>query len=221
MSFLILHVDDDSDIRELVEISLGLEPEFKTISCANGDDALKAAADLAPDLILCDVMMPGMDGITVLTRLRECPNTAKIPVIFMTARARNDEIEKFKLLGAAAVLTKPFDPRQLANIVREYLYSRQMDAARCGFIERMHTDAALLRDCRQMMCNASDGSDYLEFFQSCVHKLSGSAGVYNFSFVSSAAAALEEEIIEMRAGRGAPGRIAANLDALLDCIAHA
>lgn len=219
MSLLVLHVDDDPDIRELVEISLGLDTEITVISCANGDEALLAAGDL-PDLILCDVMMPGMDGITVLARLRETAKTANIPVIFMTARAQNNEIEKFKLLGAAAVLTKPFDPRKLAGIVREHVYLHQMDAAQCSFIERMRADAGLLKECRRTMLEGSDAPNQLEVIQSCVHKLAGSAGVFNFNFVSAAAAAVEEDIIELRAGRCVPGSVEANLDTLLECIAR-
>ena len=109
MSFRILHVDDDPDIRAVVELSLGLDPEFSVISCAHADDALAMAAERAPDLILCDVTMPGMDGPTMLARLHENARTAKIPVVFVTARAQAGELERLKLRGAAAVFTKPFD----------------------------------------------------------------------------------------------------------------
>src|SRR3984885_11167895 len=87
MPFRILHIDDDSDIREIVALSLSLDPALILKSCAEGADALATAAAWAPDLILCDVMMPGMDGSTMLARLRENPRTAKTPVVFMTARA--------------------------------------------------------------------------------------------------------------------------------------
>src|SRR5271156_1284028 len=93
MTYRILHIDDDADIREIVQFSLALDPGLAPMSCASGRDALAIAAEWAPDLILCDVMMPGMDGPTTLARLRENPKTSKIPVVFMTARAGSNELE--------------------------------------------------------------------------------------------------------------------------------
>ena len=85
----VLHVDDEPDIREVVDIALGLDPDFTVQGCASGFDALKAAAAKVPDIILLDVMMPGMDGPTLLARLRGNPKTANIPIVFMTARAKS------------------------------------------------------------------------------------------------------------------------------------
>src|SRR5580704_10308737 len=95
----ILHIDDEPDIREVVEISLGLDPGFSTRNCASGQEALGVAADWMPDIVLLDVMMPAMDGATTLARLRENPRTVDIPVIFMTARAQSREIDRFRSLG--------------------------------------------------------------------------------------------------------------------------
>src|SRR5689334_9817623 len=100
----VLHVDDEPDIREVVELSLSLDPAFTVKSCSSGGDALAAVAEWRPDLILCDVMMPVMDGPTTLARLRERPETACIPVVFMTARAQAREIEHLKSLGATGVI---------------------------------------------------------------------------------------------------------------------
>ena len=120
-SLRILHVDDDADIRELVEFALGLDPGFSVRNCASGKDALAVAADWSPDMILCDVMMPVMDGPMFLAQLRECPQTVDIPLIFVTARAQASDLEYFRQLGAQAVITKPFDPITLANSVRDKL----------------------------------------------------------------------------------------------------
>jgi len=119
-SVRVLHVDDEPDIREVVEISLGLDPAFALRSCASGKDALAAIADWSPDLILLDVMMPDMDGPMTLLRLRERPQTAGIPVVFLTARARASEVNRFLSLGAAGVIAKPFDPMTLAAQVLRY-----------------------------------------------------------------------------------------------------
>ncbi len=131
-SLRILHVDDEPDIREVVELSLGLDPAFSVRSCASGADALAMAADWSPDMILCDVMMPVMDGPATLARLRECPRTVSTPVVFMTARAQTRELEYFKSLGAIGVIPKPFDPMTLANAVRGHLRSAGLAALRGG-----------------------------------------------------------------------------------------
>ncbi len=120
-AYRLLHVEDEPDIREVVEISLALAPEIELKSCATGADALTAAAAWAPDVILMDVMMPVMDGPQTLGHLRENARTAKIPVVFMTARAQSREVEHFLSLGAAGVIAKPFDPMTLAATVRAYL----------------------------------------------------------------------------------------------------
>jgi CheY-like chemotaxis protein len=119
--FRILLVDDEPDIREIVDISLGLDPEFTTRACASGADALVMAAEWSPALILLDVMMPYMDGPTTLTNLRKSPRTSHIPVLFLTARMQTGEIEQYILLGARGVLSKPFNAMTLAASVRDYL----------------------------------------------------------------------------------------------------
>src|SRR5438309_9100323 len=84
----ILHVDDKADIRELVEQALALDPGFAVRSCASGEDALAVAVDWRPQLVLCDVTMPAMDGPDLLGRLQQNPHTAHIPVVFMTGHAQ-------------------------------------------------------------------------------------------------------------------------------------
>jgi len=119
----ILYVDDDPDIREIVEIALSLDPALRVRGCASGTEALATAADWLPDMILCDVMMPVMDGPATLARLRACPQTVDTPVVFMTSRVQAREIEHFKSLGATGVIVKPFDPMTLADSVRCHLRS--------------------------------------------------------------------------------------------------
>jgi CheY-like chemotaxis protein len=120
----VLAVDDEPDIREVVEISLRLDPELIVRSCSSGREAIAVAGDWSPDLVLLDVMMPGMDGPTTLVRLRESPRTRDVPVIFMTARTQSREIEAFLALGAKGVIAKPFDPLTLASLVRSRMRER-------------------------------------------------------------------------------------------------
>jgi CheY-like chemotaxis protein len=117
----VLLVDDEPDIRDVVDVSLGLDPEFNIRACASGADALVTAAEWSPAIILLDVMMPLMDGPTTLANLRKNPRTASIPVVFLTARTRTDEVAQYISLGAQGVLSKPFNPRTLAAAVRGYL----------------------------------------------------------------------------------------------------
>jgi len=117
----ILHVDDEPDIREVVDMSLALNPDFQVRACSSGAEAIKTAAEWSPYLILLDVMMPGMDGPTTLAQLRKNPQTSEIPVVFMTARAQTQEVERFISLGAQGVISKPFDPMTLASQVQTHL----------------------------------------------------------------------------------------------------
>jgi len=117
----VLYVDDEADIREIVGLSLGLDPDITVEIASSGAEALTAVQAQLPDLILLDVMMPDMDGPTTLFRLRERAESREIPVVFMTARAQRREIERFKTLGALGVIAKPFDPISLASDLKALL----------------------------------------------------------------------------------------------------
>ncbi|OXT01599.1 hypothetical protein B7H23_01080 [Notoacmeibacter marinus] len=110
----ILYVDDDPDIAEIATMSLRLNEELEVESCSNGKEALEKAEYWQPDLVLLDVMMPGMDGPTVLEKLQSMPDTQDIPVVFMTARTQTADVERLMALGARGVIAKPFDPMTLA-----------------------------------------------------------------------------------------------------------
>jgi two-component system, OmpR family, response regulator len=125
-SFHVLLVDDEPDIREAVEISLGLDADFEGRSCACGAVALMEAVTWGPTVILCDAMMPGMDGPTTLARLRENRQTAKIPVILITACVQRHEAEHLQSLGAAGLICKPFDPMALADQIRSQIRAIEM-----------------------------------------------------------------------------------------------
>ncbi len=121
MSIRILYVDDEPDIREVACLSLGLDPEFDVRECASGPEALDAARRWRPHLIMLDVMMPGMDGPTTFEKLREIPEAAATPILFITARTQERDVARLRALGAAGVIHKPFDPMALASEVRRFL----------------------------------------------------------------------------------------------------
>src|SRR3954469_966734 len=91
----VLYCDDEPDIREIIDFSLALDGGLTPRGCDSGHEALMIAAEWRPDLILLDVMMPGMDGLTTLARLHARCATACIPVVFMTARAQQVECRRF------------------------------------------------------------------------------------------------------------------------------
>ena len=118
---LIFVVDDDPDVRELVEYKLRQEGH-EVLSAVNGQDALRlvpAASGL--DLLLLDVMMPGLTGFDVLARLREDAATRALPIILLTAKAQESDAERGFSLGANDYVLKPFSPRELMNRVNAQL----------------------------------------------------------------------------------------------------
>lgn len=114
----VLCVDDDPDILEVAQISLELVGGLTVTGVDSGTRCLAEVATIRPDLILLDVMMPGMDGPATLTALKAVPGVAGIPVIFMTARVQESEVEQYLAMGAAAVIPKPFDPMALADQIK-------------------------------------------------------------------------------------------------------
>jgi two-component system OmpR family response regulator len=113
----VLYVDDEPDIRQVVQLALGLLSNVTTHTADGGEQAIEMSRESRPDLVLLDVMMPGMDGPSTLMRLREDPQLKEIPVIFMTAKAMPREVARFRAMGAAGVIAKPFDPMQLGKQV--------------------------------------------------------------------------------------------------------
>lgn len=110
----ILVIEDEEDIRMLVRMSLEISG-MAVHECGTGHEALACVDAVNPQLVLCDMMLPGMEGTEVLSRLRARPNTAEIPVVFLTAKVNPSEVAGYRQLGAAGVLHKPFDPVALGN----------------------------------------------------------------------------------------------------------
>lgn len=114
----ILLVEDEADIRVVAKRALELLGGFTVETCAGGREAARRALGFGPDLILLDVMMPGMDGPATLRTLQDCPGLMDIPVIFMTARVQSAEVEEYRALGAIDVIAKPFNAVTLASTVK-------------------------------------------------------------------------------------------------------
>ncbi|WP_219863462.1 response regulator [Vreelandella piezotolerans] len=114
----ILYVEDDPDIQTVATLALEVVGGFNVKVCASGEQALEEAEAFAPDMILLDVMMPGMDGPSTLAALRQRSSLEEVPIAFMTAKVQPHEVDQLIALGAESVIAKPFDPMTLANQVR-------------------------------------------------------------------------------------------------------
>lgn len=114
----VMLVEDDPDIQEVARLSLELVGGLSLTVCSSGPEALAAAPSSGVQMVLLDVMMPGMDGPETLAALREVEGFAEMPVAFVTAKVQPAEVSRFLGYGAVGVIAKPFDPMTLADQVR-------------------------------------------------------------------------------------------------------
>ena len=114
----IMYVEDEPDIREIARMALEQIGGFTVEICASGKEALGLFGEFKPDLVLLDVMLPEMDGPSILAAIREREDGKDTPVIMLTAKVQSTEVQKYKDLGALDVITKPFDPIGLSDNVR-------------------------------------------------------------------------------------------------------
>ncbi|MGB0679859.1 MAG: response regulator [Polyangiales bacterium] len=118
-----LLVDDDADIRTIAKMTLEVLGGWQVQCACSGTEALRVAQQTTPDVIVLDVMMPGMDGPDTARQLRQLPGLSAVPIIFMTAKAQKHEIQRLLAVGARAVITKPFDPVALPQTIRDALHA--------------------------------------------------------------------------------------------------
>jgi CheY-like chemotaxis protein len=125
----VLVVDDDRVIQQLLEVNLELEGYQVAGTASDGQEAIAMAAELKPDLIILDIMMPKMDGLEVCRKLKSDPKLAKIPIVLLSARAQDLDIREGLDIGADAYLTKPFDPVELLDVVGRLLAGERIQPA--------------------------------------------------------------------------------------------
>ena len=121
----VLLVEDDIDIQKVAQISLQYRGGWEVDLATNGEECLAKAAQNRPDLILLDCMMPEMDGYEACRRLKQDPSLRDIPVIFLTAKSQEREVNKGLSLGAVGYLIKPFNPMTLAEEIQQLLGTEQ------------------------------------------------------------------------------------------------
>ncbi|VAW67146.1 Two-component transcriptional response regulator, LuxR family [hydrothermal vent metagenome] len=114
----IMHVEDEPDIQLITKIALQDMGGFELLACNSGEQALAEVERFLPDLLLLDVMMPGLNGPDTLMAIRKISQFENIPALFMTAKVQPSELEELKALGALDVIPKPFNPVTLADDIR-------------------------------------------------------------------------------------------------------
>ena len=120
----VLLVDDEPMMRRIGAMSLERVGKFTVVLASNGLDAMAVAEREKPDLILLDVMMPNMDGLATLQKLRASEATSAIPVIFLTGKTEQQEVDEYLATGAVGVIPKPFDPMTLPSQIHEILSTK-------------------------------------------------------------------------------------------------
>jgi two-component system, OmpR family, response regulator len=211
----VLYVDDDPDIRMIVRTTLCLLAGLDTQVAHSGEMGIDLAYEKRPDLIILDVMMPGLDGPSTYKRIRESPLISDIPVIFMTAKVLPSEINHFLQLGAIGVIRKPFDPLKLGDEVMalwnkagaahgspgahngEAQVSIQVDSLAAGFLERTKGDVARLRNLTE--CARRGDRSVFKEIERVGHSIHGAGAMFGFPSVSAAGDAIEHWAAECMA----------------------
>ena len=114
----VLHVDDDPETLTLVQMVLDGEPDLEVVSCSGAVEALQVVTTTPVDLLLLDVMMPGIDGPTLLAELRTRPGLGYLPALFVTAKAHPRDLEALAQTSATGIIRKPFEASALIEAVR-------------------------------------------------------------------------------------------------------
>jgi two-component system OmpR family response regulator len=194
----ILLVEDDPDIQEVTTLLLSNLESFEVRACGSAAEALQAAQAFKPDLILLDVMMPGLDGQGAFAAFRQVPETATTPVIFMTARVQPREILEYRQLGSLGVIPKPFDPDTLAETIQgmwdRHQSARSNEARRedLAALRRLYAAdlperlRAIEEAAASLQNNGWDNQVAASLYE-MAHRLAGSAAIYGFPAVSDAA----------------------------------
>lgn len=206
----VLYVDDDPDICSVVEATLRLVPGLDVQTADSGERAIDLAYELRPDLVLMDVMMPGLDGPSTFKRMRESALLTKIPVIFMTAKVLPAQIAQLLLLGAIGVVVKPFDPLKLYDELfslwnkegatrrspiesgRPSDVRAQIDSLTASFLQRAWADVITLAKMIER-AQAGDRSAFPEIERIC-HSIHGAGAMFGFPKISAEGGAMARMI---------------------------
>ena len=228
----VLVVDDDEDIGVVAKLALSLDGTVSVEVCADGEGALVHAMRFQPDVVLLDVMMPGLDGPATLARMRANAALRHTPVVFLTAKALPAEIQRLLALGAMAVIPKPFAPMSLLGRLREIWLGAGAAVTAMPiaitlpgdrFSRRMARDAvefsALMRSLEE--AGAQGRHEVLLEIDRLAHKLHGAAATFGAAAVARAVFDLR---FPLRSALESPGHetgdVLTSLRALIEVLAR-
>jgi len=237
----ILYVEDEEDIRTIAVTALEAIGGFTVIACSSGVQAIDKAPDADADLILLDVMMPGVDGPATLKALRNIPETAAIPVVFMTAKVLASEIAHLKSLGAIDVIPKPFDPMMLAEQIGEIWRRRPKleeptqappqapskrspeDQLQALFKSYAADLPAKIEEIDKLWKRVASGDDRLALtaLYRALHSLAGSGETFGYPQLSKCAREMELTLEPYQASAAIPGEVIQPLSSMLDSLKRA
>ncbi|MEO5573951.1 MAG: response regulator, partial [Gammaproteobacteria bacterium] len=230
----ILVVDDEPDIRNLAKTVLEKIGNFTVQISDSGSHTLQVAPQFRPDLILLDVMMPGMDGPATLKALRALPQTAAIPVIFLTGKVQIHEVQHYKKLGALDVIPKPFDPMtlcssvigiwglhdRLANPVADM--QEQLKILRKAYATQVPGKIEHLKEKWRLLFDDVAGKEVLMDLHLLTHSLAGSCETFGFGSIRKSAHQLELLFADLvKNNKFPPDIMRAQISGLLDELAQA
>lgn len=211
----ILYVEDDPDIQTIAKIALEKIGGFTVRVCGSGREALDAVSGFAPDCVILDVMMPGMDGPSTLAALRAMPAGANVPVIFMTAKVQSSEIAQYKALGALDVIAKPFDPMSLASTIRNILGQatatripaallEQLQQLRQGVGQEIPSRIEKIETAWRSLGGGRWDAEAATNLRSLLHSTVGTAGTFGYKQTSLQARSAESRLGALLATSNAP-----------------
>ncbi|SMB84321.1 response regulator [Deinococcus hopiensis] len=200
----VLLVEDDPDIQAIALIALEDIGGLQVQTCDTGFEALERFPGFAPDLVLLDVMMPGLSGPETLMALRRLPGADRVPVVFMTAKVQKGEVEEYLNLGAVGVIPKPFEPMTLADELRtlaqahgqqretedERTFREQLLELKAEFSQELPGRVAALR---RIWASIQRGEALPEALQREAHQLSGTAATFGHPHTAHLAVQLERD----------------------------
>jgi two-component system OmpR family response regulator len=206
----VLYVDDDRNICEVAQATLRLIAGLTVHTAHSGQQAIDLAYELRPDIILMDVMMPGLDGPATLKRMREHALLADIPVIFLSAKVPPEEIADLLQLGAISAIAQPFDPFKLGDEL--FAVQEKADARRASeailagrsqtrdevgsltesFLQRTRNDVLRLRTIIERARH--EDRSVLKEAERIAHSIHGTGAMFGFLEISAAGDAIERLI---------------------------
>ena len=199
----VLYVDDEKDILDIARLSLEKIGGMKVICTLDASQARDFILEHKPDIILLDMMMPKIDGLTLLKQLQEQQLVTDTPVVFVTARIQERNIKDYIAKGATGVIVKPFDPMLLSGQVKSLFESDReevkanstltdsLDSIRKTYVAGLSERIKILQEFRSRLITEEEDNSQFVQAATCVHKLAGSGTTFGYPNISNIAHELE------------------------------